>query len=168
MLPKMIDPRRNADQDIEYQESMQASLLPRFVEAVGELKEDVSVRIHLFRDEQNRMRLRGEAEVPVSMACQRCMQPSRQAVRTEIDLVIVYSEDQAKALPKELDAWVAEESANLHELIEDELLLALPIVAYHSTDECSLPEELVSQRPEETLERQSPFAVLRDLSETSK
>ena len=167
MLPKMIDLRRSADQDIEYQTRMQASLLARLEEAVDELDEEISVRIRLHKDEQGRLRVTGEAAVQAKLTCQRCMQLSDHLLETEIDLVAVYSEEQAKALPKELDAWVVEDSANLHELIEDELLLAMPIVAYHPEEECSAAGSFQSGEPVETVEKRSPFAVLKDLASSS-
>ena len=163
----MIDPRRSADQDIEYQERMQAGLLKRLEEAVDSLDGEVSVKIRLYRDEQKRMRVYGYASVSVSMVCQRCLQPSEQMLHADIDLVAVFSEEQAKALPKEIDAWVVGESANLHELIEDELLLAMPIVVYHAENECSTPAGYKPEEPLEKVERQSPFAVLKDLAGSS-
>ena len=171
MLPKMIDPRRCADQDIEYQGLMQATLLPRLVEAVEQLFEPATVRIHIFKDAQNRMRIQGEAQVVVKVICQRCMKPMTQQIDAEFNLVMVYSDAQAKALPKEYDAWVVEESANLHQMIEDELLLAMPIVALSDADECDAPDMATfnqhanSEIETRTVKRQSPFAVLKDLTE---
>lgn len=167
MLPKMIDLRRSADQDIEYQERMQASSLPRLVDAVETLDDEIPVSIRIHRDEQGRMCVKGEASVKAQLICQRCMQPCDHELRADIDLVAVYTEEQAKALPKEVDAWVVEDSANLHELIEDELLLAMPIVAYHSDDECSAPVSYEVGEIEVQAKRPSPFAVLKDLAGSS-
>ena len=164
MLPKMIDPRRSADQDSEYQTSMQASLLPRLSEVVDSIDGEVAVNLCFFRDEQGRICLKGEASVNAGMQCQRCLQTSEQKLLASIDLVIVHSDEQAKSLPKELDAWVVGESANLHELIEDELLLAMPIVAYHPEADCKVPGEYRSAGPLEESKQQSPFAVLKDLT----
>lgn len=170
MLPKMIDPRRSADQDIEYRESMQDSLLPRLIEATEKLHQPVAVTVRIYRDEQSRIRVAGEAEASVDLTCQRCMNPMQETINAEFDLVVVYSEAQAKALPKEHDAWVIDESADLHQMIEDELLLAMPIVAYHDIGECSAPaiempaEQFEAEVETETAERQSPFAVLKDLT----
>lgn len=170
MLPKIIDPRRSADQDIEYRESMQERLLPRFSEAIEALHQPVDVGVRVFRDEQSRIRVAGEATATVDLVCQRCMNPMQETIRAEFDLVAVYGEAQAKALPKEYDAWVVEESADLHQMIEDELLLAMPIVAYHDISECSAPDidmplaQIDTDIEEQTAERQSPFAVLKDLT----
>lgn len=168
MLPKMIDPRRSADQNIEYRGLLKADLLPRLVEAVERTDEQVSIDIRLFKDEQRRIRIQGSAAVGVDLICQRCIQNSAHQVDASVDLIVVYSEDQAKALPKELDAWVTGESANLHELLEDELLLALPIVAYHEQG-CEAPEgysyqDVIEREKAENGEKQSPFAVLKDLT----
>ena len=167
MLPKMIDPRRIADQDSEYQTSMQASLLPRLCEAVETIDEEIVVDLRFFRNEEGRICLKGQVSVDTGMLCQRCLTTCEQKLLASIDLVIVHSDEQAKSLPKELDAWVVGESANLHELIEDELLLAMPIVAYHPEEECKVPDEYRSAGPLEESKQQSPFAVLKDLTEKS-
>ena len=160
----MIDPRRSADQDSEYQIRMQASLLPRLIAAVSHIDEEVAVDLHFFRDEQGRVCLKGEASANAGMRCQRCMKVSEQRLLASIDLIIVHTDEQAKSLPKELDAWVVEDSANLHELIEDELLLAMPIVAYHPDADCKVPDKYISQEPLDGSKRPSPFAVLKDLT----
>ena len=164
MLPKMIDPRRIADQDSEYQTSMQASLLPRLTEAVDAIDEEIAVDLRFFRNEQGRVCVKGEASTRVDMRCQRCLKASDQLLLASIDLIIVFSDDQAKSLPKELDAWVVDGTADLHGLIEDELLLAVPIVAYHSGTDCSIPDEYIAREQDKTIGRQSPFEKLKDLT----
>ena len=97
MLPKMIDPRRIADQDSEYQTSMQASLLPRLTEAVDAIDEEIAVDLRFFRNEQGRVCVKGEASTRVDMRCQRCLKASDQLLLASIDLIIVFSDDQAKS-----------------------------------------------------------------------
>jgi len=164
MLPKMIDLRRIADQDSEYQTSMQASLLPRLTEAVDSIDEEIAVNLRFFRNEQGRLCVKGEVSTRAGMRCQRCLKTSEQSLLASIDMVVVFSDDQAKSLPKELDAWVVEGTANLHALIEDELLLAMPIVAYHPDADCSIPDEYAALNNTAGIERQSPFEKLKDLT----
>lgn len=165
MLPKMIDTRKHADQHSEYQGVLQASELPRLNDAVEEIAQ-VQVEVNFGRDEQRRMQIRGTATCAVSMICQRCLQPSDQEMTITLDAVMVFSDERAKAMPQTLDVWVVPEIANLHELIEDELLLALPIVAYHAESVGCTPPEIVAATEEvepAPVERESPFAVLRAL-----
>ena len=86
----------------------------------------------------------------------------------DVDLVLVWSEDQAKALPADLDPLlVTEERLSLAELLEEELLLALPLVALH--DECPRPASTGSEPepegdPDDTQTNpDNPFAVLARL-----
>jgi len=162
----MIDPRKQADQHSEYQGPLQAAELSRLRDAVENIV-DVQATVNFGRDHQHRMQIQGVADCNVSMICQRCLQPSNQEIKAEIDAILVFSEERAKALPQDLDAWVVGETANLHELIEDELLLALPIVAYHPIDDvrCKPPAiiETTDGSDLAPVESESPFALLRAL-----
>jgi uncharacterized protein len=59
-------------------------------------------------------------------------------VHALVRLVVVWSEDAIRHLPAEMDPWLAgEEPAELATLLEEEILLALPLVALH--EECLAP-----------------------------
>lgn len=104
------------------------------------------------------------ASAQVALTCQRCLQPVHEDV--DIDRWIRFvdteaeaaaldadSEDDVLALPRHLDA---------RELIEDEMLLALPLVPRH--DVCPEPLAHVEEEAQpETEERPNPFAKLAAL-----
>jgi uncharacterized protein len=105
-----------------------------------------------------------KAHTTVSLTCQRCLQPVQDVV--EVDRWIRFvdteaeaaaldadSEDDVLALPRHLDA---------RELIEDELLLALPLVPRHEV--CPEPLPLIEEPPlPDEEERPNPFAALAAL-----
>jgi len=85
--------------------------------------------------------LRLEAGTTVALQCQRCLQAVEQVLAVDRALRFVRDEDEAARLDEESEddvlaagAWI-----DLRDLIEDELILALPIVPRH--DLC--PEPLV-------------------------
>jgi uncharacterized protein len=94
------------------------------------------------------------------LQCQRCLEPLRQ----ELDLVAEYrvmaSEQEADAFPLDDDRYdviVGSRSFDLLELIEEEGLLSLPLVAKH--DVCpETPAHLLGQNG-----RPNPFAALAGL-----
>ena len=91
--------------------------------------------LHFITNEQNMGCLTGTAEVELEMTCQRCLGPLRQAVHATFNLAMVWSDEQASRLTRRLDPWIiGEGQADLFRVIEDELILSLPIVASHDYD----------------------------------
>lgn len=100
-----------------------------------------------------------DAQAPVWMTCQRCLQPVEVPVHVERALRFVRGDDEAARLDAETDDDVLplEGSIDVAELVEDELLLALPLVPRHDT--CPQP---LAPPPGELEEpaAESPFAAL--------
>ena len=130
------------------------------------LDQPVRVRLAFGRDEDGRRRVQGRVETSLVLVCQRCLEPVQQEVAADVDLMVVWSEEQAKALPADLDPLlVTEERMTLAELVEEELLLAMPLVALH--DQCPDPPPQSAGDPGDQDDNQSdpdnPFAVLARL-----
>jgi uncharacterized protein len=70
-----------------------------------------------------------------------------------------------QSLPKGYDVLeLGEDPMDLLALIEDELLLALPIVPTHDPKECQPPADLNEPEPsEDEVTRSNPFSVLAQL-----
>jgi uncharacterized protein len=100
-----------------------------------------------------------KAAAAVSLECQRCLQPMAVALAVERSFLFVHGEDAAAQLDADSDDDVLAltRSLDLRELVEDELLLALPIVPRH--DVCPLP---LPVRPNDALaeDKPNPFAAL--------
>ncbi|MEX3581532.1 MAG: DUF177 domain-containing protein [Burkholderia sp.] len=113
------------------------------------------------------------------LECQRCMTPYQQAFDIDMVYRIVATEDEAEAIPldenDEVDVIVGSRQFDLVDLIEEELLLSLPLVPKHEV--CpSVHEGLVSgvsgpaadaenfdeaEEPAGGEERPNPFAALK-------
>lgn len=80
-----------------------------------------------------------QVEAPVWLSCQRCLQPLAVDLALDRRLRFVHGESQAAALDAESDDDVLalSRSLDLRELVEDELLLGLPLVPRH--DHCPQP-----------------------------
>jgi uncharacterized protein len=104
------------------------------------------------------------AQATLSLICQRCMGPADIAVGFERDFRFVASEALAEVEDEESeeDVLVLSKSFNLLELIEDELLMATPLVPKHAV--CPKPVKLQAADPaftEVEQEKPNPFAVLQ-------
>ena len=98
-----------------------------------------------------------------SLACQRCMQPVGVPIETEAQVALIASEADAARVPPELEPVLAPGGRiSIAELITEELLLTLPIVALHREGECmAAPAGAVAA--ERGAETHKPFAGLADL-----
>lgn len=106
------------------------------------------------------------ASTQVALECQRCLKPVVVPVQIERDFLFVHGEDAAAQLDADSDDDVLAitRALDLRELIEDELLLALPLVPRHEI----CPEPLVVPAPAvadpaDRGDAPNPFAVLAAL-----
>jgi uncharacterized protein len=102
------------------------------------------------------------AHALVGLTCQRCLAPMEQLLEIDRPLRFVASEAEAEALDAELEEDVLElpRFLNLIELIEDEFLLALPLVPMH--ERCPAPLVAPGADPaEEAAPADHPFAALK-------
>lgn len=108
--------------------------------------------------------LRLSAQAGVSMRCQRCL--GAMPVPLDVDRWVRFVADaaEAEALDAELedDVLELERQTDLRELVEDELLLALPLVPRHEA--CPQPLSAAAGEDEAPAEdRPNPFAALAQL-----
>ena len=166
MFPKLVDPRRVADQGLTLKGVLAADNLPR-ISQVADILAEVEAELDFAKDSQGRLRVTGIISGVFGLVCQRCMGQVETAVSQPVDLVVVWSDEQSRSAPRELDPWQVDEQANLFELIEDEILLALPLVAKHPEGQCQMPEMPEQEIPEPEEERQKPFEILKELTKSS-
>jgi uncharacterized protein len=107
-----------------------------------------------------------QATVSLALVCQRCLGPADIEVAFDRSFRFVATEEQAEAEDEEAeeDVLALRRDFNLRELIEDELLMALPVVPRHEV--CPTEVKLAAQDPDfeaESGARPNPFAVLAKL-----
>ncbi len=99
-----------------------------------------------------------DARLPV--ACQRCLNAMSVQLKLEFDYLIAHSEPAEFDENDELDWLEISQSMSILDLIEDELLIAMPIAPSHSTQHL---HECV-QHSMQSGEKPNPFAVLKSLN----
>ena len=105
--------------------------------------------------------LRIEAQTYLPLTCQRCLTPVATELVVAQDLRFVSSEEQAAFEDEEADEDVLalEPHIDVQALIEDELIMAMPLVALHGDcqpDGYQADELVIDEKP-------NPFAVLAGL-----
>jgi uncharacterized protein len=113
-----------------------------------------------FAREQGRITADVWLEAQPEVRCQRCLGPMSLPVRSQSRVTLVASEVEADAVPPELEVVLAPDNRiRLADLVEEELLLALPGAPLHDEAEC--PAVAGDDAPEELKEPvQKPFAEL--------
>ena len=104
-----------------------------------------------------------EAQATLALVCQRCLGPVATTLDARRSFLFVEDEERAAALDAELDDDVLAlpRHLDLRALVEDELLLALPLVPRHAV--CPQPLPHRNEEPAAEEERPNPFAALRTL-----
>lgn len=104
-----------------------------------------------------------KADAQVMLECQRCLKPVAVDVHAERSFLFVQGEDTAAALDADSDDDVLAltRALDLQALVEDELLLELPLVPRHEV--CPEPLQVSEDDGPELEEKPNPFAVLASL-----
>lgn len=164
-IPPHVDPRKLADRGATLQGELLLASLPRLCEPLVDTNGVVRAKLVFDREERRVAVIRSELDVEVKMICQRCLEPANFTLHSEYNYLVVKEGLGDQVVPQGYDALeVGEEPLDLLTLIEDELLLALPIVPVHDPEECQKPAGLDDPEEEQVEEaRPNPFSVLAQL-----
>ncbi|MDF1796348.1 MAG: YceD family protein [Coxiellaceae bacterium] len=137
-MKKTIDPLRLASRGESLQGEVAMSNLARVSNVLqDEPSGQVSYCLDFSQDDQGRAMVNGRIQASVVLECQRCGQAVEIALDLNPHLMVAHSDQQAKQVPKEFEPLlVGGEPVILNEVLEEELLLALPMVPRHEEGQC--------------------------------
>lgn len=168
-MPRRGDPRKYAQQGVELSGFLALESLPRLQQAVVDGEGSIHARLTFGVNDEGKRVLDGHIKGSVRLICQRCLEPVEHEINSTIYVGIVWSEDQAKALPRSIDPWIVGEGpADFYDIVEEEVLLDLPQVVYHK-EQCVPLERFFSESAEAVeakVPRPNPFQVLEQLKGT--
>jgi uncharacterized protein len=102
--------------------------LPRLAALLTGPDGELQVGLQAGRDAAGADTLKGAISGELGQVCQTCMKPFAWPLRAPLDLRLVHSEAEEKRLLHDCEPLLVEEdSLPLHSLVEEEVLLALPI-----------------------------------------
>ena len=124
----------------------------------------VRVEFEFVRSDYDIPMIQGQLDTSLELECQRCLKAMEMPMRLEFNLLIDAGDELLR--DSSLDTLYSDDGyIDLFEVVEDELILAIPLVAMHDDSSCN--EHLSAVRPDSApVERESPFAVLRQLKTT--
>lgn len=146
--PRCLDVATGATQGDSFEGDWPLAAMPRLKESAHEASlpgPDERVRWQArcesrpVRAADPQVWLHLDADTAMSLVCQRCLQPVRAELHAQRSFLFVRGEDAAAQLDadSEDDVLALTRTLDLIELVEDELLLSLPLVPRH--DVCPQP-----------------------------
>lgn len=168
-VPQILDARKVFRQGLAIGGCIAVKELKRLSDCLTDTAGDVRVALDFEFDNQHRRVISGEVTANVKVQCQRCLQPVAIELAEPVNLALVESEEMAKLLPATLDPWISEDDQiRPADIVEEQLILGLPIAATHETCESAMPKTGSSEEPDESgagaqPSKPNPFAVLASL-----
>lgn len=105
-----------------------------------------------------------DVEGAVELVCQRCLKPMRQPIAGHALIALVASDADADRVPPQFEPVRAPEGRiRLRDLLEEEVLLALPIVPLHEDLRECAPAAQIAPRVDDASSLQKPFERLDEL-----
>lgn len=171
-LPERIDPLRLAETGRTLCGQVELCHLKRLAATLISAEGAAHVELDFGVDEAGVRYLSGRLRAEVELVCQRCLEPMRFELSAEPLLGIVTDAAMAERLPSQYEALIAGEKGPLllQDIIEDELILALPIVPRHAVEACSHTGTVRGDEEgaADTEEKDNPFAVLAALKRDTR
>lgn len=163
-LPESLDPWCAADQQKRLEGCLSLADLPRLVGLVANPEGSVVYSLEFFRDSQRRPCVRGQVTTSLLVCCQRCLDPVAIEVHAQSLLAVVESDAEAELLAEEYDPLLVRDARMLPlELVEEEILLALPQVPMHAPGACDPRVISLLGDNQSVSKEQHPFGLLAQL-----
>ncbi|MBG6241824.1 MAG: 23S rRNA accumulation protein YceD [Candidatus Symbiopectobacterium sp. Dall1.0] len=165
-LPLTLDAVRTAQKRLDYVGVYTVEQVARVAESVVSVDSDVQVSLSFHIDNQRLAVINGSAQVAVTLMCQRCQKPFEHQIHTTFCFSPVVNDEQAEALPEAYEPIDVDEfgEVDLLAMVEDEIILVLPIAPVHDSEHCEVSEaDMVFGKLPEEVEKPNPFAVLASL-----
>lgn len=157
-----------ARQQKKIEGELMLSSLPRLQEALQELGVNDAAALSALRVHYQLQglppRYFGEVSLPMlalavkselPLVCQRCFAPMPQAVDLQFEFALCDEPPEALLEDEQVDWLDTGDESSVESLVEDELLMALPIAVMHE-EACTDVQQSAGEKP-------NPFAVLKQL-----
>lgn len=161
-LPDLIDPREACRIGRVFAGEAAIMRFTRLLPSLHHAEGVVTYRVEFQRDASRIDTLLAEVCASLTVVCQRCLQPMRVPIQDQVRLTLVDGIDEAGLLSEDQEPWLLETPLiNPWDIVEDELLLALPAFPRHDDGECATRTDAAEAAKSSAADLQRPFADLR-------
>lgn len=159
-LPECVDPHLLAEENVVLEGDVPLSRFTRLTDYLCDRTGVVRLELQFHQGKHGTVSMVGKVQTTLAMQCQYCLDPVDVAVNAQLDLVFVDSDESSSASDETADAVLPlGDSIELVAILEDDLILSLPMVAKHGSGDCIGKLEY-NQDAEAS---NSPFAELKRL-----
>jgi uncharacterized protein len=138
--------------------------LQRLTDELTGTSGQVAVALRFGRDEEGRRLLSGTLDTQVQVACQRCLQDMALDLHCDLSFLVFDTEEELQELRESQDGIVmTEDGLDVVALIEDELILSLPMIPMHADTGCNRILNALKEGEGALESTPSPFAILAGL-----
>ncbi len=168
-LPESVDVWRMVQARRSFQGSVALASMPRLKGSLCSTDGAITYDIEFGRDELGVANVRVKADTGLPLMCQRSLDPFVLPVNVDATLGLIVSESEEAGLPPGYEPLLVQDDGKLRlaDVIEDELILALPVVPLKpgvEPVELSLPAQEIEEEPP----KENPFAALQQLKVSKK
>jgi len=166
-LPLRLDPLKAADRGWSLQGGIPLAGMERLAASLLDDSGSAECEFTFYRDMDRARKLRLKYRAELVLRCERCLGPLRERVEGEtvlrlVDAELETADEDGDVLP------VGAEGVYLKDVLEDELLLMLPLIPRHAAVEECEPDAVRWLQPdgdEGAIETQTenPFDILKNL-----
>ena len=158
MKPTLINNIEFAEKNLEITGKIEANNCERLLELLNissEYSADIRYTLIGTAKKQQLPNLHLSIDATLPVLCQRCLAPMQLDFALSFDYIISAEAPAEAEESDEIDWLEASLTMNVNELVEDELLIAMPIAPKHDNG-CAPASTQSGDKP-------NPFAVLKDL-----
>ncbi|NGY06808.1 YceD family protein [Solimonas terrae] len=137
--------------------------LERLREVLADDVGELQVELHAHKS-PGRELLQGTIDGELVLSCQRCDARIAWPLHVDVDLRLVHTEEEEQAVLHETDPYrVQDDRLPLREIVEDEILLALPMLPRCESCENAVQASTTPKGDEDAVRREvNPFAALKE------
>ncbi len=158
VFSRALDPFKHARDGICLEGTIPLAKLPRVAAELLEPMGDAFAKLQFAVDQDGKAYIEGRVKASLALTCQRCLQPFDWSVDSVFKVSPVKNTEEAEKLPAPYEPVMLQEGyVDLRRLIEDEIVLNLPMVAHHEPEECAVQMGDYEER------KPKPFAALASL-----
>jgi uncharacterized protein len=127
-LPNYAPAETAIQREAQFTGAILVERLPRLVASLASAAGTLDVRFQVGNEIARPPFLRGEIRGELQLTCQRCLEIFDWPLQAKVDLRLVRSEAEEARWLQDYEPYLIEDDRlHLHEMVEDEVLLALPL-----------------------------------------
>ena len=164
-LPITINPTGSAQRRLVCDGIFKLSEMTRLLAASEKRSEHVQVSVKFDVDERGLTVMSGTASTLVALTCQRCNEFFDHKLEVDFTFSPAKNAEAAEKIPSYYDVLELNNDGevNLRELVEEELILVIPLIPRHEIEDCSATADSVWGELPTELDKPNPFDALKQL-----